>query len=367
MRKLYSFANQLQQDSCLVATTSTFYLTLDDLLHKHKIATDRMTAVGQASTGQANELVKYLEPNFLNLVWDLFMHEDGARLRDRLSHGELKFEVPSLFYQQLCVVSCRFLLLGHRIAKSRTRFPALGELFAKLNAEYESNYHPIDRLISSLFELERLNLQLQQALPLESPQQTQLQEIRDEFTADLARRFSTTPNDLDPYIASSLRSRWKSRLSTDLVYRTEERERSHNAEEQKLVRKLTALIALNIKLVPCLIEFGAQVKEAHSLEAQTSRRQWENMKRFEQDAKHLFVHLLALNLYYYIHLLEALVLSSPACDLDLMVKVNAKILTKQQKRLENLVTKSRENQWLECQQLLEGAGRSPREIYLVLP
>ena len=85
LRKLYSLYNIDSQ--CQIAKIDEYYLTIDDLLKFEN-----------PKSGTNNKLVDQLDPQLMLFIHELFMYEDGPRLRDRASHGELNQREMTRYY-----------------------------------------------------------------------------------------------------------------------------------------------------------------------------------------------------------------------------------------------------------------------------
>jgi hypothetical protein len=80
LRKLFVIVNNLDPKHNLCAQERQFYLTMNELL------AERVSWHGE--TANKNLLAQRLGESCLLVFYDVFMFEDGVRLRDRLSHGE---------------------------------------------------------------------------------------------------------------------------------------------------------------------------------------------------------------------------------------------------------------------------------------
>lgn len=129
MRKLYARAHEIETNSCQIAFTDEFYLTMDDLMN----------------SSTENRLVSsLLDPTLVVVMLDLFNYVDGPRIRDRLSHGEINNNksaniIDSYFVDLLVIVAICLVSLPHR--------PRLID-----SLSYEPNFHPIAVLRNELIE-----------------------------------------------------------------------------------------------------------------------------------------------------------------------------------------------------------------------
>ena len=119
LRKFYSCANKIEDNSCQIAFTNEFYLTMDDLI-------------------ASPELVSSLDPKLVVLMFDLFNYVDGPRIRDRLSHGEIDSRSIDSYYSDLVV------LVSLALVSSTNLLDFLS---------YEPNFHPIAVLKNEFTQL----------------------------------------------------------------------------------------------------------------------------------------------------------------------------------------------------------------------
>ncbi|CAF0978658.1 unnamed protein product [Brachionus calyciflorus] len=136
LRKLYSIANNLENlCSVQIAFTNEFYLTLDDLLNWYQISSNRK-----------NYLLDTIDKDLCVLIFDLFHYQDGPRLRDHLSHGELDFETIDDFYVEI------LLFISIKLISSNLN-TYLGAFSERVSKNYECNFHPIKILKKEIFEI----------------------------------------------------------------------------------------------------------------------------------------------------------------------------------------------------------------------
>lgn len=129
MRKLYARAHEIETNSCQIAFTDEFYLTMDDLMN---------------STSQNRLVSGLLDSTLVVVMMDLFNYVDGPRIRDRLSHGEINNNksaniIDFYFVDLLVIVAICLVSLPHR--------PRLID-----SLSYEPNFHPIAVLRNQLIE-----------------------------------------------------------------------------------------------------------------------------------------------------------------------------------------------------------------------
>ncbi|KAM4865757.1 endoplasmic reticulum membrane-associated RNA degradation protein isoform 2-T2 [Thomomys bottae] len=101
LRKVFAAINHCP-DRLLTAESTALYTTFDEILSKH------------LRDGRVNQLPLLLGEPAMEFLWDLLNHQEGPRLRDRLSHGEINLlEFPEAAASQLLsfslVLSLRFM------------------------------------------------------------------------------------------------------------------------------------------------------------------------------------------------------------------------------------------------------------------
>lgn len=120
LRKLYACVNRIEDNSCQMAYTNEFYLTMDDLL-----ACDKLTSS--------------LDSCLVLVIRDMFNYADGPRIRDRCSHGEIdSTSIDDLYYSNVLLFIAISLAACQR------------DLFS---FSYEPDFHPIALLKKDLFQL----------------------------------------------------------------------------------------------------------------------------------------------------------------------------------------------------------------------
>lgn len=311
LRKMYSLIHSDGHEMRYhMAFTDTFYITLDDLFSKYQVDPN-----SNQPTLLPNRLLESLNLNFLNCVHDLFEYEDGARLRDRLSHGELEPFIPAYYYNQLLFISLRFV---HFSFKLTSILNDEWSLFDRVDSNYLSNFHPIDIIILNLSELSIIIA-------------TRLKAI--------GKHGSTIEDQAHS---------WRMRLREMLPFRYVDKSEATN-EELKLVRKLRTLIELNKKLAGVLEAYEVTLREADEA---MKRRKWETIKCYQAESQEKFDDLFERNVCFYAFLIESHLIESKS--LEILKDLNEKKLKKHVKLVENLISKSQDRKWLDCNQLIDG-------------
>ncbi|XP_030800521.1 endoplasmic reticulum membrane-associated RNA degradation protein isoform X2 [Camarhynchus parvulus] len=79
LRLLFTTTNKCP-NRLLTAESSALYTTFDEMLKKH------------LDNEEVNQLPVVLEEPAMDFLWDFLNHQEGPRIRDRLSHGEINLE-----------------------------------------------------------------------------------------------------------------------------------------------------------------------------------------------------------------------------------------------------------------------------------
>ncbi|XP_069866426.1 endoplasmic reticulum membrane-associated RNA degradation protein isoform X2 [Dipodomys merriami] len=122
----------------------TLYTTFDEILAKH------------LGDGRVNQLPLFLGEPAMEFLWDLLNHQEGPRLRDRLSHGEINIrEFPEAAASQLLafalVLSLRF---TDEDVLSVFKEEAVVRSLMRLAEGYSSRCHPIFQLKKQVLSCE---------------------------------------------------------------------------------------------------------------------------------------------------------------------------------------------------------------------
>ncbi|XP_026936707.1 endoplasmic reticulum membrane-associated RNA degradation protein isoform X4 [Sagmatias obliquidens] len=98
LRKVFATVNKCPK-RLLTAESTALYTTFDEILAKH------------LNDGKINQLPLFLGEPAMEFLWDFLNHQEGPRLRDRLSHGEISLpEFPKEAANQLLAFSFVLLL-----------------------------------------------------------------------------------------------------------------------------------------------------------------------------------------------------------------------------------------------------------------
>ncbi|NWZ89637.1 EMARD protein, partial [Nesospiza acunhae] len=146
LRLLFTTTNKCP-NRLLTAESSALYTTFDEMLAKH------------LDNEQVNQLPVVLEEPAMesifesDFLWDFLNHQEGPRIRDRLSHGEINLETfPREIANQIVGFAITFLCRF----SDETMFSLKEHMVIKplMNCAscYQSRFHPISRLKKQVLE-----------------------------------------------------------------------------------------------------------------------------------------------------------------------------------------------------------------------
>ncbi|XP_010141060.1 PREDICTED: endoplasmic reticulum membrane-associated RNA degradation protein [Buceros rhinoceros silvestris] len=140
LRLLFTTTNKCP-NRLLTAEPSALYTTFDEMLAKH------------LDNEEVNQLPAVLEEPAMEFLWDFLNHQEGPRIRDHLSHGEINLETfPREVANQIVAFAitllCRF--------SDEGMFPFKEHMVIKplMNCAscYRSRFHPISLLKKQVLE-----------------------------------------------------------------------------------------------------------------------------------------------------------------------------------------------------------------------
>ncbi|NWT51316.1 EMARD protein, partial [Erythrocercus mccallii] len=162
LRLLFTTSNKCP-NRLLTAESSALYTTFDEMLAKH------------LDNEEVNQLPVVLEEPAMasDFLWDFLNHQEGPRIRDRLSHGEINLETfPREVANQIVgfaiTILCRFSdedmfsLKEHMVIKPLMNCASC----------YRSRFHPISRLKKQVLECMKI-IHLWPELPTVPEEQVQ--------------------------------------------------------------------------------------------------------------------------------------------------------------------------------------------------
>ncbi|KAJ7342220.1 hypothetical protein JRQ81_009682 [Phrynocephalus forsythii] len=134
LRLLFTRVNKCPS-RLMTAESSSLYTTFDEMLVK------------QLNNEEVNELPSLLGESTMEFLWDFLNHQEGPRVRDRLSHGECDL---NNFPREIAnsVLAFSLTLLGRfskEAAATSKEHEVLMPLMVKANC-YCSQFHPVSRL-----------------------------------------------------------------------------------------------------------------------------------------------------------------------------------------------------------------------------
>ncbi|XP_032506890.1 endoplasmic reticulum membrane-associated RNA degradation protein isoform X2 [Phocoena sinus] len=144
LRKVFATVNKCPK-RLLTAESTALYTTFDEILAKH------------LNDGKINQLPLFLGEPAMEFLWDFLNHQEGPRLRDRLSHGEISLpEFPKEAANQLLAFS--FVLLLRFIDEdllSVFKEKAAVRALVSVAEAYGARCHPVSQLKKQVLNCER--------------------------------------------------------------------------------------------------------------------------------------------------------------------------------------------------------------------
>ncbi|XP_007186106.2 endoplasmic reticulum membrane-associated RNA degradation protein isoform X6 [Balaenoptera acutorostrata] len=144
LRKVFATVNKCPR-RLLTAESTALYTTFDEILAKH------------LNDGKINQLPLFLGEPAMEFLWDFLNHQEGPRLRDRLSHGEISLpEFPKEAANQLLAFS--FVLLLRFIDEdllSVFKEKAAVRALVSVAEAYGARCHPVSQLKKQVLSCER--------------------------------------------------------------------------------------------------------------------------------------------------------------------------------------------------------------------
>ncbi|XP_053153468.1 endoplasmic reticulum membrane-associated RNA degradation protein isoform X2 [Hemicordylus capensis] len=164
LRLLFTTVNKCPS-RLLTAESSSLYTTFDEMLAK------------QLSNEKVNQLPLVLGEPAMEFLWDFLNHQEGPRVRDHLSHGEISLndfprEIANSVLAFSITLLCRFSKDDIAIIKEHT---FLKPLMSCADC-YSSQFHPIAKLKKQVLKCMK-SLNLWSHLPVLPEEQEQVQEI----------------------------------------------------------------------------------------------------------------------------------------------------------------------------------------------
>ncbi|XP_074044202.1 endoplasmic reticulum membrane-associated RNA degradation protein isoform X4 [Macrotis lagotis] len=161
LRKVFTTVNKCPQ-RFLTAESTTFYTTFDEILAK------------QLSDDEINNLPLFLGEPAMEFLWDFLNYQDGPRVRDHLSHGEISLnDFPKEVANQLFAFSIVLLLrfVGEDVLSVSKENASIKTLINCANC-YCSQFHPLSQLKKKILYCEK-SIRIWPQLPLVPVEQIQ--------------------------------------------------------------------------------------------------------------------------------------------------------------------------------------------------
>ncbi|XP_007643977.1 endoplasmic reticulum membrane-associated RNA degradation protein isoform X4 [Cricetulus griseus] len=158
LRRVFAAVNKCP-DRLLTAESTILYTTFDEILAKH------------LKDGNINQLPHFLGDPAMEFLWDFLNYQEGPRIRDRLSHGEINLrEFPREAASQLLTFSLVLLLrFTEEGSLSELKEEAAIQFLVSLAEGYRSRCHPVFQLQKQVLSCEE-SLRMWSMLPtLEEP------------------------------------------------------------------------------------------------------------------------------------------------------------------------------------------------------
>ncbi|XP_032263338.1 endoplasmic reticulum membrane-associated RNA degradation protein isoform X3 [Phoca vitulina] len=135
LRRVFAAVNQCPK-RLLTAESTALYTTFDEILAKH------------LDDGKINQLPLLLGEPAMEFLWDFLNHQEGPRIRDHLSHGEINLpEFPKEATNQLLAFSVVLLLrfTDEDLSAALKEKAAIKSLVG-LAEGYHAHFHPVAQL-----------------------------------------------------------------------------------------------------------------------------------------------------------------------------------------------------------------------------
>lgn len=143
LRHLFATINKCPQ-RLLTAESTALYTTFNEILAKH------------LNDGEINQLPLFLGEPAMEFLWDFLNHQQGPRVRDHLSHGEINLsEFPKGITDQLLAFSTVLLLrfVEEELASVFKEKAAIQSL-VHLAEGYSARFHPMSLLRKQVLSCE---------------------------------------------------------------------------------------------------------------------------------------------------------------------------------------------------------------------
>ncbi|XP_051867448.1 endoplasmic reticulum membrane-associated RNA degradation protein-like isoform X2 [Pristis pectinata] len=227
LRKFFTIVNNCP-NRLLTAESTTLYTTFDEMLAKY------------LENDNTNQLPTALGDPIMEILWDLLNHQEGPRIRDHLSHGELDLKI---FPKEMAshVVALAIVLL-HRCCRNGNEIAIESECLRAIVSStnsYCSRFHPIGRLKQ---QLRHCVGSLQKWDEIPRPSIGQVSEgLRSEYLSPRVQAISgCLMEELVSYLMKQLQPVYNEELNTS----------QHLLAEEQL-RLVTKLLSCSIRTLYC--------------------------------------------------------------------------------------------------------------------
>ncbi|XP_008686763.1 endoplasmic reticulum membrane-associated RNA degradation protein [Ursus maritimus] len=154
LRRVFATVNRCPK-RLLTAESTALYTTFDEILAKH------------LNDGKINQLPLFLGEPAMEFLWDFLNHQEGPRIRDRLSHGEINLpEFPKEVANQLLAFSIVLILrfVAGDLSAACEEKAAIKSLVG-LAEGYRAHFHPVSQLKKQVLSCEK-SIRVWPLLPL---------------------------------------------------------------------------------------------------------------------------------------------------------------------------------------------------------
>ncbi|XP_058389948.1 endoplasmic reticulum membrane-associated RNA degradation protein isoform X6 [Diceros bicornis minor] len=170
LRKVFATVNKCPK-RLLTAESTALYTTFDEILAKH------------LNDGKINQLPLFLGEPAMEFLWDFLNHQEGPRIRDHLSHGEINLAgFPKEITDQLLAFSVVLLLrfVDEDLLSVFKEKVAIKSLMS-LAEGYSARFHPVSWLKKQVLSCEK-SIRVWPWLPL--PEEAEREAARSEGNSE---------------------------------------------------------------------------------------------------------------------------------------------------------------------------------------
>ncbi|XP_076977018.1 endoplasmic reticulum membrane-associated RNA degradation protein isoform X3 [Tamandua tetradactyla] len=167
LRNVFATVNKCPK-RLLTAESTALYTTFDEMLAK------------ELNDGKINQLPLFLGEPAMEFLWDLLNHQEGPRVRDHLSHGEINFsDFPKETTNQLLAFSLVLLLrfIDEDLVSVFKEKAAIKVLISFAEG-YTSCFHPVPQLKKQVLNCEK-SISIWPMLPLPEEQIQVIRRLED--------------------------------------------------------------------------------------------------------------------------------------------------------------------------------------------